>query len=90
MEYFKEVMAHIDGKHPLFLDAIYVSEKIDLLQSWENRMVFLAILAVARMVSWITCLKKVYKGTSVPCRDLIVYFKHLLKMKIRCYWKRLP
>ena len=53
-------------------------------------MVFLAILAVARMVIWITRLKLVREGISVPDRDLIVYFKHLLKVKIRCDWRRLP
>ena len=50
-------------------------------------MVFLAILAVARMVIWSTRNKGLYDDANFS--HLILYFRHLLRVKIRCDRKRL-
>ena len=55
----------------------------------EKRVVFLAILAVARMVIWVTRNKGLYEGANFSHRDLILYFRHQLRVKIRCDRKRL-
>ena len=52
-------------------------------------MVFLAILAVAQMVIWTTRKKGLYDDANFSHRDLVLYFKHQLKVKIRCDRKRL-
>ena len=50
---------------------------------------FLAILAVARMVIWTTRNKGLYDDANFSHRDLILYFRHQLRVKIRCDRKRL-
>ena len=55
----------------------------------EKRVVFLAILAVARMVIWTTRNKGLYDDANFSHRDLILYFRHQLRVKIRCDRKRL-
>ena len=52
-------------------------------------MVFLIILAVARMMIWMTRKKVLYDGSNYSHRDLILFFRHQLKVKIRCDRKRL-
>ena len=55
----------------------------------EKRVVFLAILAVARMVIWTTRNKGLYDDASFSHRDLVLSFRHQLRVKIRCDRKRL-
>ena len=55
----------------------------------EKRVVFLAILAVARMVIWTMRNKGLYDDANFSHRDLILYFRHQLRVKIRCDRKRL-
>ena len=50
---------------------------------------FLAILAVARMLIWTTRKKGLYDDANFSLRDLVLYFKHQLGVKIRCDSKRL-
>ena len=52
-------------------------------------MVFLAILAVAKMVIWTTRKKELYDDANFPKGDLILFLKHQLMVKIRCDRKRL-
>merc|ERR1711942_532073 len=52
-------------------------------------MVFLAILAVARMVIWTTRLSVLYDGEVLSEMHLVDFFKHQLKVKIRCDRTRL-
>ena len=47
------------------------------------------ILAVARMMIWMTREKGLYDDANFSHRDLILYFRHQLKVKIRCDRKRL-
>ena len=70
------------------LDVGYV---VDVLPSYqgEKRVVFLAILAVARMVIWMTRNKGLYDDANLSHRDLVLYFRHQLRVKIRCDRKRL-
>ena len=55
----------------------------------EKRVVFPTILAVTRMVIWITQKKGLYDGANFSDCGLILFFRHQLKVKIRCDWKRL-
>ena len=50
---------------------------------------FLAILAVARMVIWMTQKNGLYDDANFTHRDLISFFRHQLRVKIRCDRKRL-
>ena len=52
-------------------------------------MVFLAILTVVRMVIWTMRKKGLYDDANFFHRDLILFFRHQLKVKIRWNRKRL-
>ena len=79
-----EWTARIDPKQLLLLDVGYVVDNVDPLYRGEKWVVFLAILAVAGMVIWVTRKKGLYDGTNFSHRDLILFFKHQLRVKIRC------
>ena len=55
----------------------------------EKRVVFLAILVVARMVIWTTRKKELYDDVIFSRRDLILFLRHQPWVKIRCDRKRL-
>ena len=55
----------------------------------EKRVVFLSIPAVARMVIWTTRNKGLYDDVNFSHRDLVLYFRRQLRVKIRCGRKRL-
>ena len=55
----------------------------------EKCVVFLAILAAARMVIWTTRKKGLYDDANFSHRDLVLCFRHQLSVKIRCDRKRL-
>ena len=71
----------------VLLDVGYVVDNILPPFQGEKRVVFLAILAVARMVIWTTRNKGLYDDANFSHRDL--YFRHQLRVKIRCDRKRL-
>ena len=48
-----------------------------------------SILAVARMGIWTTRKKGLYDDVNFSHRDLVFYFRHQLRVKIRCDRKRL-
>ena len=73
----------------MLLDVGYVMDNVLIPFQGEKRVVFLAILAVARMVIWTTRRKGWYDDANFSNRDLIVFFKHQLRVKIRCDRKRL-
>ena len=54
----------------------------------EKHVVFLAIIAVARMVIWSKRKKGLYDDSKFSHRDLVLYFRHQLRIKIRCDRKR--
>ena len=84
-----EWTARIEPKLLVLLDVGYVVDNVDPPFQGEKRVVFLAILAVARMVIWTTRNKGLYDDASFSHRDLVLYFRHQLSIKIRCDRKRL-
>ena len=54
-----------------------------------EKRVFLVILAVAKMVFWTMRKKGLYDDANFSHRDLILFFRHQLRVKIRCDRKRL-
>ena len=84
-----EWTARIEPKHLELLDVGYVVDNVLPPFQGEKRVVFLAILAVARMVIWTTRNKGLYVDANFSHRDLVLYFRHLLRVKIRCDRKRL-
>ena len=83
-DHVSEWTACIEPKQLMLLDVGYVVDNVLPPLQYEKRMVFLAILAVARMVIWTTRKKGLYDDTSFSHRDLILYFRHQLRVKIRC------
>ena len=73
----------------MLYDSGYVVNIIDPPYRGEKCVVFLAILAVARMVIWTTRKKGLCDGANFSHRDLILFLKHQLRVKIRCDRKRL-
>ena len=73
----------------MLLDVGYVVDNVLPPFQGEKRMVFLTILAVARMVIWTTRNKGLYGDVNFSHRDLVLYFRHQLRGKIRYDRKRL-
>ena len=73
----------------MLLDVGYVMDNVLPPFQGEKRVVFLAILAVVRMVIWTTRNKGLYDDAKFSNRDLVLYFRHQLRVKIRCDRKRL-
>ena len=67
----------------MLLDIGCVMDNTDPLYQGAKRAVFLTILAVVRMVIWMTRKKRLYDG------NLILLFRHHLRVKIRCERKHL-
>ena len=84
-----EWTARIEPKQLVLLDVGYVVDNVLPPFQGEKREVFLAILAVARMVIWITRKKGLCEDANFSHRDLVLYFRHQLRVKIRCDRKRL-
>ena len=84
-----EWTARIEPKQLVLLDVGYVVDNVLPPFQGEKRVVFLAILAVARMVIWMTRNKGLYDDANFSHRDLVLYFRHQLRVKIRCDRKRL-
>ena len=68
----------------MLLDVGYVIDNIVPWYKGEKHVVFLVILAVAQMVIWVTRNKGLYEGANFSHQDLILYFRHQLRVKIRC------
>ena len=79
-----EWTAHIEPKQLVLLDVSYVVDNVLPPFQGEKRVVFLAILAVARMVIWTVQNKGLYDDANFSHRDLVLYFRHPLRVKIRC------
>ena len=83
-DHIGEWTARIEPKQLVLLDVGYVVDNVLPPFQGEKRMVFLAILAVARMVIWTTRNKGLYDDANFSHRDLVLYFRHQLRVKIRC------
>ena len=81
----------------MLLDVGYVVDNIDPPYQGEKRVVFFAILALARMVIWVTRNKGLYDGAKISHSDLILFlllelytsyysglFSPLLVQRFRC------
>ena len=79
------VDARIEPKQLVLLDVGYVVDNVLPPFQGEKRVVFLAILAVARNKGN----KGLYDDANFSYRDLVLYFRYLLWVKIRCDRKRL-
>ena len=88
-DHVSEWTAHIEPKQLVLLDIGYVVDSVLPPFHGEKRVVFLAILAVARMVIWTTRNKGLYDDANFSHCDLVLYFQHQLRVKIRCDRKRL-
>ena len=84
-----EWTAHIEPKQLVLLDVGYVVDNVLPPFQGEKRVGFLTILAVARMVIWTTRKKVLYDDANFSHRDLVLHFRHQLRVKIRCDRKRL-
>ena len=79
----EEWTARISPRELVPLDVGYVVDNVCPPFQGEKRVVFLGILAVARMVIWQTRNKGLYEGANFSYRDLILFFRHQLRVKIR-------
>ena len=73
----------------MLLDVGYIVDNVLPQFQAEKRVVLLAILAAARIVIWTTRNKGLYDDANFSHRDLILFFGHQLRVKIRCDRKRL-
>ena len=79
-------MARIE---PEQLDIGYIVENILPPFQGEKCVVFLMISAAAEMVIWTTQKRGLYDDANFSRRDLVLYFRHQFRVKIRCDRKRL-
>ena len=82
-------MACIEPMQFVLLDVGYVVDNVLPPFRREKCMMFFTILAVARMGIWTMQKKGLYDDAKFSHRDLALYFRHQLRIKIRCYRKRL-
>ena len=73
----------------MLFDVGYIVDNVDPPYRGGKCVVFLAILAMARMVIWTTQKKGLYDGENFSHRDLILFFRHQLRVQVRCDRKRL-
>ena len=83
-DHIRERMARIERKQPVLFDVGYVIDNVLPLLQGEKHVVFLVILAIARMVIWTTWKKGLYDDANFSHPDLILFFRHQLRVKIRC------
>ena len=87
--YVEEVTARLRPDQRILLDVAYVCDNMAPPLKGLKRMVFLAILAVARLVVWTTRLSELHDGEVYSEMQLVDFFRHQLKVKIRCDRRRL-
>ena len=80
----KEWTACISPRELVLFNIGYVVDNVNPPFQGEKCVVFLVILALARMVIWQTPNKELCGGANFSYRDLILFFRHQLRVKIRC------
>ena len=73
----------------MLLDVVYAVDNVLPQLQGEKHVAFLVILAVARMVQKGSRKKELYDDEFFSHRDLILFFRHQLRIKIRCDRNRL-
>ena len=86
---FWNLMARIEAKQLVLFNVDYIADHILPQFQGEKCVVFLAILATARMVIWTMWKKGLYDCANFSHSDLILFFRHQLRVKIRCNRKYL-
>ena len=74
-DHVREWTPRTEPKQLVLLDVGYVVENVLPPFQSEKRVVFLAILAVARMVIWTTLKKGLYDNANFSHRDLVLHFR---------------
>ena len=82
--HIREYTASISPKQLVLPDVGYVVDNVDPSYRGEKRVVFHAILSIGRMVIWTTRKMGLYKGVNFSHRDLILFFRHHLRVTIGC------
>ena len=80
--YVEEWTARIDPKQLVLLDVGYIVDNVLLPWKGEKRVMFLEILAVARMVIWATRKKGLYDDANFSHYDLILFFRRQMQQKM--------
>ncbi|CAE1313253.1 unnamed protein product [Acanthosepion pharaonis] len=84
-----ELTARLAPEQLVSIDRAYACDNVSPPYSGMKRMVFLTLMATARMVIWTTRKEEILRGNRLPHSDLNRFFEHQLKMKIRSDRKRL-
>ena len=82
-----EWTARIEPKQLVLLDVGYIVDNILSQFQSEKDVVLLAIQAVARMAIWTMRKKGSYDDANFSHRDVILFFRYQLRVKIRCNQK---
>ena len=85
----EEWTARISPRELVLLVVGYVVDNVNPPFQGEKRVVFLVILAMAIMVIWQMRNKGLYEGANFSYCDLILFFRHQLRVKIRSDRRRL-
>ena len=88
-DHVREWTARIEAKQLVLLDVGYAVHNVLSPFQGDKRVVFLAILALDRMVIWTMRKMGLYDDVNLSHCDLSLYFRHQLRVKIRCDRKRL-
>ena len=78
-DHVAEWTARIEPKQLVLLDVGYVVDNVLPPFQGEKRVVFIAILAVARMVIWSTRNKGLYDDANFSHHDLVLYFQNQMR-----------
>ena len=75
-DYARKVKAHISPKQLVQLNMVYITDNVNPPWTGMKMMVFLRITVMARMVIWMTWLKRLYDVLSFSHYNLIGFFNH--------------
>ena len=75
----EEWTARVSPKQLVLLDVGYVGDNVDSPYQGQKHVVFLLILAMARMVIWVTRNKGLYDYANFSHRDLTLFFRHQMR-----------
>ena len=81
-DHIGEWTARIEPKQLVLLDLGYVVDNVLPPIQGQKRVVFLTILAATRMVIWTTRKKGLYDDAKISHRNLILFFRHQLRVKL--------
>ena len=80
----REWTARIEPKQLVLLDVGYIIDNVLPPYQGKKCVMFLMILVVAKMGIWMMQKKGLYDSANFSHCDLILFFRHQLRVKIRC------